>query len=47
MTMKKYNPELVRWQTPPYRDQTYILRLPVGHKEKWHDLENKESCGSE
>jgi membrane-bound lytic murein transglycosylase D len=40
-TMKKYNPELVRWQTPP-SDQTYILRLPVGHKEKWHQLENKE-----
>jgi membrane-bound lytic murein transglycosylase D len=40
--LKKYNPELVRWQTPPTGDN-YILRIPVGHKTKWDDLDNKQS----
>lgn len=32
--IKKYNPELIRWQTPPSMTE-YILRVPVGLKNKW------------
>lgn len=32
--VKRYNPELVRWQTPPTQT-TYTLRVPVGKKHKW------------
>ena len=33
-TMKKYNPELLRWQTPP-KGNEYVLRVPVGFKDVW------------
>ena len=33
-TMKKYNPELMRWQTPP-SGKGYTLRVPVGMKTIW------------
>lgn len=39
-TIKKYNPELTRWQTPP-SEKTYTLRVPVGKKALWSD-EKKE-----
>lgn len=39
--VKKYNPELLRWQTPPHRG-TYTLRVPVGKKVAWESFENKE-----
>jgi membrane-bound lytic murein transglycosylase D len=32
--IKYYNPELLRWQTPPGSD-VYQLRLPIGYKERW------------
>lgn len=35
-TVKKYNPEIVRWQTPPYMDN-YPLRIPVGGKVNWDE----------
>ena len=38
--MKKYNPEVLRWQTPPTME-TYVLRVPVGKKEAWEKLEDK------
>ncbi len=38
--MKKYNPELIRWQTPPKADQ-YVLRLPVGKKAIWDAIADK------
>lgn len=38
--IKKYNPELIRWQTPPKVDE-YVLRLPVGMKKKWEAVEDK------
>ncbi|MCO4752978.1 MAG: transglycosylase SLT domain-containing protein [Bacteriovoracaceae bacterium] len=38
--MKKYNPEVLRWQTPPSK-KTYVLRVPVGKKQAWSDLEDK------
>lgn len=31
--LKNWNPELLRWQTPP--EVSYFLRVPVGMKEKW------------
>jgi membrane-bound lytic murein transglycosylase D len=38
--IKKYNPELQRWQTPP-RGGKYTLRVPVGKKELWNaDISN-------
>lgn len=40
--VKKYNPELVRWQTPPVV-QEYVLRVPVGKKEVWAKVENKDA----
>ncbi len=33
-TVKKYNPELIRWQTPP-KGEEYVLRVPVGKKDIW------------
>jgi len=38
--MKKYNPEILRWQTPP-KMESYKLRVPVGKKEAWDLLEDK------
>ena len=35
--VKKFNPELIRWQTPPKLDE-YILRLPVGMKAEWDKI---------
>ena len=40
--VKKYNPEIVRWQTPPYVDG-YALRVPVGAKEAWDEYKDKDS----
>jgi membrane-bound lytic murein transglycosylase D len=31
--IKRFNPELIRWQTPS--QETYALRVPVGAKAKW------------
>ena len=39
--VKKYNPELLRWQTPPHSG-AYVLRVPVGKKDAWESFENKE-----
>ena len=39
-TIKKYNPELVRWQIPPTIGE-YRVRVPVGHKKFWEELEDK------
>jgi membrane-bound lytic murein transglycosylase D len=39
--VKKYNPELLRWQTPPHRGE-YVLRVPVGKKIAWESFENKD-----
>lgn len=38
--MKKYNPELTRWQVPPGYDD-YVLRVPVGLKKKWEAVADK------
>ncbi|MBY0516399.1 MAG: transglycosylase SLT domain-containing protein [Bacteriovoracaceae bacterium] len=38
--IQRYNPELLRWQTPPDMPN-YVLRIPVGAKDKWDDLEDK------
>lgn len=40
--VKKYNPEIVRWQTPNYVEN-YTLRVPVGLKEAWEAFPEKES----
>jgi membrane-bound lytic murein transglycosylase D len=40
--LKRYNPEVVRWQTPPYME-TYPLRVPVGAKEAWDEFKDKDS----
>lgn len=40
--IKKYNPELQRWQTPPAGDK-YDLRVPVGTKFLWIAYPNKDS----
>ena len=40
--LKRYNPELVRWQIPPYLEN-YALRVPVGAKDAWDDYKNKDS----
>jgi membrane-bound lytic murein transglycosylase D len=39
--IKKFNPELIRWQTPALVD-SYKLRIPVGAKEKWDQYSAKE-----
>lgn len=38
--MKKFNPEILRWQTPPAME-SYTLRVPVGKKQAWLDLQDK------
>lgn len=38
--VKKYNPELQRWQTPPHSGE-YTLRLPLGNKAKWNNVKDK------
>jgi membrane-bound lytic murein transglycosylase D len=40
--LKRYNPEIVRWQTPPSQD-SYPLRVPVGAKEAWDQFQDKDS----
>ena len=40
--LKKYNPEITRWQTPPYVD-SYPLRVPVGSKDAWDQYQEKDS----
>ena len=40
--LKRYNPEIVRWQTPPYME-TYPLRVPVGVKENWENYKDKDA----
>lgn len=32
--LKRYNPELLRWQTPPHGGE-YMIRVPVGKKTLW------------
>lgn len=39
-TLKKYNPELIRWQVPPTIGE-YKVRVPVGHKMYWDELKDK------
>lgn len=38
--IKMYNPELLRWQTPP-NEKTYNLRVPVGKKASWTEVPDK------
>lgn len=38
--VQRYNPELLRWQTPP-NQPTYSLRVPVGYKQKYDALSDK------
>ena len=40
--IKRYNPEIVRWQTPPYME-SYPLRVPVGAKDAWDDYKDKDA----
>lgn len=40
--IKRYNPEIVRWQTPPYME-TYPLRVPVGAKDAWDEYKDKDT----
>jgi membrane-bound lytic murein transglycosylase D len=40
--LKRYNPEIVRWQIPPYIE-TYPLRVPVGAKDEWEAFREKDS----
>jgi membrane-bound lytic murein transglycosylase D len=40
--VKKYNPELLRWQTPPH-GSNYVLRVPVGIKKNWDNYTMKNS----
>ena len=40
--LKRYNPEVVRWQIPPYLE-SYALRVPVGAKEAWDSYADKDS----
>lgn len=40
--VKRYNPEIVRWQIPPYVEN-YALRVPVGAKEAWENYQDKDS----
>ncbi|HXH74634.1 MAG TPA: transglycosylase SLT domain-containing protein [Bacteriovoracaceae bacterium] len=40
--VKRYNPEIVRWQIPPYLEN-YALRVPVGAKEAWDEYTEKDS----
>lgn len=38
-SVKKYNPEILRWQTPP-KGESYTLRVPVGKKDVWEEKRN-------
>ena len=40
--VKRYNPEVVRWQIPPYLEN-YALRVPVGAKDAWDEYKDKDS----
>ncbi len=40
--LKKYNPEVVRWQVAPYVEN-YSSRVPVGAKETWEQYPDKDS----
>lgn len=40
--VKRYNPEITRWQTPPY-SENYALRIPVGVKDTWDEYNEKDS----
>jgi len=40
--VKRYNPEIVRWQVPPYVE-SYPLRIPVGTREAWDNYAEKDS----
>lgn len=40
--VKRYNPEIVRWQIPPYIEN-YALRVPVGVKDVWEDYKDKDT----
>ena len=40
--VKRYNPEVVRWQIPPYMEN-YPLRVPVGAKDSWEEYQDKDS----
>jgi membrane-bound lytic murein transglycosylase D len=40
--VKRYNPEIVRWQIPPYLE-SYPLRVPVGAKDAWEEFKEKDS----
>lgn len=40
--LKRYNPEIVRWQVPPEMD-SYPLRVPVGAKEAWETHPEKDA----
>jgi membrane-bound lytic murein transglycosylase D len=40
--VKRYNPEIVRWQTPPYME-AYPLRVPVGAKDAWDEYKDKDT----
>jgi len=40
--VKRYNPEIVRWQIPPYLEN-YALKVPVGAKDAWEDYKDKDS----
>jgi membrane-bound lytic murein transglycosylase D len=40
--VKRYNPEITRWQIPPYLEN-YALRVPVGAKEAWDEYKEKDS----
>ncbi len=44
--VKRYNPEITRWQTPPYMT-VYPLRVPVGAKEAWDVYVDKDSVISD
>jgi len=39
-TVKRYNPEIVRWQTPPGRE--YTLKIPVGGAVNWDEHTHRE-----
>lgn len=39
--VKRYNPEVIRWQVPPTVD-VYSLRIPVGAKELWDNFDAKD-----
>ena len=44
--IKRYNPEIVRWQVPPYVE-SYPLRIPVGTREAWDEYKEKDSVVSD